>query len=172
MEPSRDDQLKFDKHFGRAQGWLLLENHTAAQRALRLIPAAFRSRPEVLQFRAHLHFSAGHWAKAVPLLRRLRKQDPTDPQYPVSLAFAVRRAESIEAAEKILLEARERFPEVAIIWFNLACYTAQQGRLAETRDLLSEAVKREAVYRDLAKTDTDLAPFWKAVSAGALASPW
>lgn len=172
MEPSRDDQLKFAKHFERAQGWLLLENHAAAERALRLIPAVFRSRLEVQQFRAHLHLSAGHWAKAVPLLRRLRKQDPTDPQYAVSLAFAVRRAQSIEAAEKILLEARERFPEEAIIWFNLACYAAQQGHLAETRDLLREAAKREAVYRDMAKTDSDLTPFWKAVDTGALAAPW
>ena len=45
MEPGRADLLKFKKHFERAQGWLLLENHAAADRALRLIPAAFRGRP-------------------------------------------------------------------------------------------------------------------------------
>ena len=95
METGRDDQLKFAKHFERAQGWLLLENHAAADRALRAIPAAFRERSEVVQFRAQLHLAAGRWARAVPLLRRLVKQDPSEPQYWVSLAFAVRRALSI-----------------------------------------------------------------------------
>lgn len=172
MDPSRDDQLKFAKHFERAQGWLLLENHAAAERALRLIPAAFRQRSEVRQFRAQLHLSAGRWAKAVPLLRRLQKQDPTEPQYAVSLAFAVRRADSIVAAEKILLEARTRFPQEAVIWFNLACYAAQQDRLPDAHNLLREAVRRESAYRDLAKADPDLAPLWSAVANGVIAKPW
>lgn len=172
MEPGREDQLRFAKHFQRAQGWLLLENHAAAERALRLIPAAFRGRSEVVQFRAQLHLSAKRWARAVPLLRRLVKQDPTEPQYWVSLAFAVRRAQSITAAEKILLKARARFPQEAVIWFNLACYAAQQDRLTDAHNLLREAVRRESAYRDLAKTDPDLAPFWKAVTTGTLAAPW
>ncbi len=172
MEPGRQERLEFAKHFGRAQGWLLLENYAAADRALRLIPAAFRMRSEVQQFRAQLHLAAGRWAQAVPLLRRLLKQEPTEPQYWVSLAFAVRRAQSIAAAETILLEARERFPQEAILWFNLACYAAQQGRAVEARDLLVEAVKREAGYRALAKTDPDLAPLWAAVASGTAAAPW
>jgi predicted Zn-dependent protease len=172
MDEGREDRLTFAKHFERAQGWMLLENHAAAARALRSIPAAFRQRPEVQQFRAQLHLSAGQWRQAEPILRRLRKQFPGDPQFSVSLAFAVRRAKSIGAAEAILLEARERFPSEAIIWFNLACYAAQQGRHGEARDWLGEAARRESGVRDLAKTDTDLLPFWTAVTAGKVAAPW
>lgn len=172
MDPGREDQLAFAKHFERAQGWLLLENYAAADRALGLIPAAFRRRPEVEQFRAQLHLSAGQWHRAEPILRRLRKQFPGDPQFSVSLAFAVRRAKSIGAAEAILLEARERFPGEAIIWFNLACYAAQQGHLEEARDWLAEAACRESGVRDLAKTDSDLVPFWAAVTEGRVAAPW
>ena len=172
MEPGREDQLKFAKHFERAQGWLLLENHVAAAKALRLIPAAFRRRPEVTQFRAQLHLSAGQWRRAEPVIRQLRKQHPDDPQFSVSLAYAVRRAKSIGAAEKILLEARRRFPEVAVIWFNLACYAAQQGRLADARNWLREAASRESGFQKLAKTDTDLTPFWSAVAEGTVTSPW
>ncbi|RXK56773.1 tetratricopeptide repeat protein [Oleiharenicola lentus] len=172
MEPGREEHLMFAKHFERAQGWLLLENHAAAERALRLIPSAFRGRSEVQQFRAQLYLAAGRWARAVPLLRKLVKADPSEAQYWVSLAFAVRRADSIAAAEKILREARERFPQEAVIWFNLACYAAQQDRLPEAHNWLREAVRREAAYRELAKTDTDLAPFWKAVADGVIAAPW
>ncbi|AOS45461.1 hypothetical protein Verru16b_02542 [Lacunisphaera limnophila] len=172
METGREDQLKFAKHFERAQGWLLLENYTAADRALRLIPKTFRGRPEVAQFRAQLHLAAGRWARAVPLLRRLQKQDPTEPQYAVSLAFAVRRAQSIAKAEQILLEASRRFPHEAVIWFNLACYAAQQGDIPNAFGLLRAAVNRDVAYRDLAKTDSDLAPFWAAVNAGTVEKPW
>jgi predicted Zn-dependent protease len=153
MDPGREDELKFAKHFERAQGWLLLENHAAAARALRLIPAGFRGRPEVTQFRAHLHMAAGQWRRAEPLLRQLRKRNPDDPQHGVSLAYAVRRAKSV-------------------IWFNLACYAAQQGRFAEACDRLREAGRREDGYRELAKTDSDLTPFWIAVAAGVVAAPW
>jgi predicted Zn-dependent protease len=172
MDSGREDQLRFAKHFERAQGWLLLDNYVAAAKALRLIPAAYRRRPEVEQFRAQLHLSAGEWRRAEPILRRLRKQEPADPGHSVSLAFAVRRGKSIEAAEQILLEARARFPEVAVIWFNLACYAAQQGRLADARDWLHEAGHREEAFRDLAKTDSDLVPFWDAVTAGTVTAPW
>ena len=172
MEPGRADQLTYAKHFERAQGWLLLENHTAAARALRLIPPAFRGRAEVRQFRAQLHLSAGQWGRAEPLLRQLRKENPADPQFSVSLAYAVRRAKSIGAAEKILLTARERFPNEAVIWFNLACYAAQQGRHADACDWLREAVNHESGFQDLAKTDTDLTPFWAAVKSGVVKAPW
>jgi predicted Zn-dependent protease len=172
MEPGREEQLTFAKHFERAQGWLLLDNHAAAARALRLIPAAFRGRPEVTQFRAQLHLAAGQWRRAEPLLRQLRKENPDEAQYGVSLAFAVRRARSIGAAEQILLEARERFPDVAVIWFNLACYAAQQGRLADAHDWLREASHLDPDFRKLAKTDADLTPFWAAVAEGAVEAPW
>jgi predicted Zn-dependent protease len=172
MNSGREDQLAFAKHFERAQGWLLLENYAAADKALRLIPAVYRQLPEVERFRAHLHLSAGQWRRAEPVLRRLRKSEPADPGHSVSLAFAVRRGKSIGAAEQILLEARERFPEVAVIWFNLACYAAQQGRHADARDWLHEAGRREDAFRSLAKTDSDLVPFWAAVAAGTVAAPW
>jgi len=172
MAESRQDQLSFAKHFERAQGWLLLGNFAAAARCLRLIPPAFRQRPEVEPFRAQLHLAAGQWSRAVPILRRLRQQHPGDPQFCVSLAFAVRRAQSLGDAEQILLEARERFPEEAILWFNLACYAAQQGRITDAREWLREAGQRENGYRNLAKTDPDLAPFWAAVAAGTITAPW
>jgi predicted Zn-dependent protease len=89
MESGREELLLLAKHFERARGWLLLENYAAAIRALRLIPPAYRRRPEVEQFRAQLHLSAKEWRRAEPILRRLRKQDPADPQHSVSLAFAV-----------------------------------------------------------------------------------
>ena len=160
MDTSREDQLLFAKNFGRAQGWLLLENFAEAERALRKIPPAFRRRPEVTLVRGALYLSAKDWKRAEPILRRVLKHDADEPQHWVNLAFAVRRAKSIAEAEPILLEARERFPKVAVIWFNLACYAAQLGRLNEVPTLLREAIRLEPDFKEPAKTDPDLAPYW------------
>ena len=160
MDQSRQDQVDFAKHFERAQGWLLLEKFDEAGKALRAIPPAFRRRHEVKSVRAQLYLATRQWKRAEPVLRQLLKQDEGEPQHWVSLAFAVRRAKSIADAEPILLEARQRFPKEAIIWFNLACYAAQQGRLSEVPALLREAIRLEPKITELAKTDSDLAPYW------------
>lgn len=160
VDPTREDQLSFAKHFAHAQGWLLLENFRAAQRSLAKIPPAYRRRPEVMGLRAHIHLAARDWSKAAPLLRRLVKLAPGDPEHWVSLAYAVRRAESLAAAEVILQEARARFPGVAVIWFNLACYASQQARWTEVETFLAEAIHLEPAFGDAAKTDADLTPYW------------
>lgn len=166
MENSREDRLRFAKHFERAQGWLLLDRPGLAAAALAEIPPYFRSRPEVSLFRAQLHLAAEEWTQAEPVLRQLLEADAGVPQHWISLAFAVRRSKSIGEAEVILREARQRFPAVAIIWFNLACYAAQQGRQTEAHQLLGEALRLEPDLKEAAKADPDLAPYWQALAAG------
>jgi predicted Zn-dependent protease len=166
VDNAREDRMRFTKHFERAQGWLLLDRPDLAAGALAEIPPAFRTAPEVLRFRAELHMAAQEWTLAEPVLRQLLEADVDDPQHWVSLAFAVRRAKSIGEAEGILREARERFPKVSIIWFNLACYAAQQDRPAVAHRLLGEALRLEPALRQTAQADSDLAPYWKALAAG------
>ena len=158
METTREDRLNFAKHFERAQGWLLLDKFTEAIGALDELPAIFHSHPAVILMRAHVHMGAKQWAHAEPLIRLLLKNDDTEPQYWINLAFVVRRAKSLQVAEPILQEARHRFPKIALIWFNLACYAAQQARLLEAHDLLQEALRLEPSLNEQAATDPDLVP--------------
>jgi hypothetical protein len=53
---------------------------------------------------------------------------------------AVRRTESVEKAEAILLQARAIHPKVAMIAFNLACYAMPGGR--ESQRLASAKFQR------------------------------
>ena len=158
--------MRYAKHFERAQGWLLLDKCEEAVAALAEIPASCCLSPEVVRFRAELHMTAQEWALAEPVLRQLLEADAGEPQHWISLAFAVRRAKSIAEAEVILNDAREKFPKIALIWFNLACYSAQQNRLAEAQRLLGEALRLQPALRETARTDPDLAPYWKALAAG------
>ena len=59
----------------------------------------------------------------------LLNHDPAEVQWSISLAYATRRAESIEAAKVILLEAVERHPKEPILHYNLTCYECQLGEV-------------------------------------------
>lgn len=166
MASSRDELNRLRKHFERAQGWLLLGKHDEAAAALEEIPPGLRGIPEVMKFRLQLYLEAGRWACAEPVARQLVAAEPDEPAHWVQLAFATRRCESISAAELILQEANLRFPTVPVIWFNLACYAAQQGRLNEVGGLLEEACRLESAYRQLAREDPDLAPYWASGGPG------
>lgn len=76
----------------------------------------------------------------------------------ISCAYATRRADSLAAAETVLLEAEKHFPAEPTIQFNLGCYACQQGDLAEARRRVDRAIELEPRFREAAATDPDLAP--------------
>ena len=58
----------------------------------------------------------------------------------MNLAYSVRRTESVEKAEAILLRAQAIHPKVAMIAFNLACYASVAGRMEEAKERLRRAI--------------------------------
>jgi hypothetical protein len=93
--------------------------------------------------------------------RSLALNDPDEVQWPVSWAYATRRADSIEAARLILLEAVERLPGAAILHYNLACYECQLGEVEVARARLKHAIALEPACRARALEDDDLKPLWE-----------
>lgn len=79
----------------------------------------------------------------------------------VTWAYAARRADSITAAQKILLQAIPHHPANGTIQFNLACYAAQLGELADARHHLDLAIALDKEFAQAATTDPDLAPLRK-----------
>jgi tetratricopeptide (TPR) repeat protein len=76
--------------------------------------------------------------------------------------------EAVEELEGLPVEVKETrgvlsvwlavFPDCAIIHFNLACYDAQLGRLAEARKRLRQAIQIDEGFATLARKDPDLEP--------------
>jgi tetratricopeptide (TPR) repeat protein len=73
-----------------------------------------------------------------------------------SLARAVRRSGCVEKAEAILLRAQAIQPKVAMIAFNLACYTSVAGRMEEAKERLRYAIDLDKDIGRLAIEDEDL----------------
>ena len=100
----------------------------------------------------------GMWGQMETTARTLCERQPDEGQWLISLAYAVRRAHSLPEALIILESAAERFPDEAIIHFNLACYHAQLGDLESARKRLREAVRLDPVCQKMAQSDPDLLP--------------
>jgi len=60
-------------------------------------------------------------------------------QWTISLAYATRRADSIQAAKEILLNGESKFPKEAIIKYNLACYCCQLGEIEKAKNYSKNA---------------------------------
>jgi hypothetical protein len=93
--------------------------------------------------------------------RELWKRHSGSPEHWNNLAFAVRRAESLQLANEILLHATKRFPEDAMTHFNLGCYACQVGDLEEAKIRVGRAVELDAKFKLLALDDPDLEPMWE-----------
>ena len=102
------------------------------------------------------------WSQAVELAAELCRRQPHEAQHWIQWAYATRRAVDIGTAREILLEAVSLHPTEGMIHFNLACYAAQLGQLDEARGLLETAYGLNEAFRELAESDADLAPLWRA----------
>ena len=97
---------------------------------------------------------------AAAVASHLVKDDPETAGWWITLAYALRRTESVEKADAILLRARVIHPKIALIAFNLACYASVMGRMEEAKKRLRHAIELDKDIRGLALDDEDLKPLW------------
>ena len=119
-----------------------------------------KTRNEVLGARVDIYMAAKKWDMAAAVASHLLKVDPQTAGWWISLAYALRRTESIEKAEAILLRAQAIHPKVAMIAFNLACYASLTSRLEEAKERLRHAIELDSGIRGLALDEKDLHPLW------------
>ena len=73
------------------------------------------------------------------IAKRLKEFEPDNVQWTISLAYATRRAYSIDRAMEILLNAVAKFPKEAAIPYNLAYYYCQRGEIENAKRYLKRA---------------------------------
>jgi Flp pilus assembly protein TadD len=158
----------FERHLAAASGFLELGLPLDADAELDEIDAGLRTDWRVLALRVNIYGEIGSWDLMREAARQLTAILPARPEWSVGLAYATRRAESIEAAECVLLAAKARFPEDVAIRYNLACYTTQMGKLPAARKHLKEAIRLNPAHRAMALEDLDLEPLWSDVRKNVL----
>jgi tetratricopeptide (TPR) repeat protein len=146
--------------FTAACGYVELQMFQEANEELEKIDPFLRVAPEILALRIEIYRGLQKWELMTELTRRLTEFEPDNPQWPVSLAYATRRANSIEAAKEILLSAETKFPTEAVIKYNLACYCCQLAEIEDAKNYLKKAFEIDPNWRIAALDDPDLQPLW------------
>jgi len=128
IEP--DQQL----HLTVAEGYVGLGMYLDADAALDDIDPFCRHLPEVLAVRLTIYQALEKWELMEVMAKKLAEYEPENPLWWLSWATATRRAESLEKAKAVLLEALEHHDDVAVVHFNLACYECQLGDLEAAKE--------------------------------------
>jgi len=141
-----------------ARGYLDLGMVAEAEAELALIPTSEGGGLDVLALRIAVLQERCDWPALRAAAGEFARRAPTEAAAWVTWAYATRRAESLAAAEQILLAAERQHPDEPTIQFNLGCYACQRGALAEARRRVKRAVALDKKFAAAAQTDPDLAP--------------
>jgi predicted Zn-dependent protease len=150
--------LQDKKHLSAAQGYFELGMLADSETELDKLSRATQERPEVLVIRLGIYQKQERWPELQVVSAALSDLDPAQPQWAISLAYATRRADCIESARAVLLNALKRHPKEALIHFNLACYECQLGNPAGAIALVKTALLLDPAMAPMALTDPDLEP--------------
>ena len=142
----------------RVHGYVELGMFTEADEEWNEVPVDVRNEPVALAVRLEILRGLKQWAAMQVIARSLAERDPGNPQWPILWAYATRRAESVQAARLILLDASSHHPGEAIIPYNLACYECRLGNMDAAENHLRAALKLEPKCRAMALEDDDLTP--------------
>src|SRR2546423_12581943 len=115
-----------------------------------------RAAPEVLAVRFVIYRGLEKWELMQEIAKRLKEFAPDNVQWTFSLAYATRRAYSIDTAMEILLNAEAKSPKEAAIPYNLACYYCQRGEIENAERYLKQAFEIDPNWRKAALEDGDL----------------
>ena len=138
-----------------ANGYRELGMYNDAINVLRKVSENDRS---VMAMFVAIYTDMERWKDVLNYCCILRKEYPEEVGWWIQEAYALRRAKTkgIEEAEKLLFEAKEKFPKDAIIPYNLGCYRCVQGDLKEAVLYVRQAISLDEKYLELAMSDSDL----------------
>jgi tetratricopeptide (TPR) repeat protein len=151
------------QHWQAATGYVELGMFLEADTELDKIDPFNRAAPEVLALRIAIYRGLEKWVLMQEIAKRLAEFQPDDIQWTISLAYATRRANSIQAAKEVLLNAEPKFPKEPVIKYNLACYFCQTGEIQTARNYLKKAFEIDLNWRIAALEDEDLKLLWESL---------
>ena len=147
-----------------ALGWLGLDSPSEARAELDAIPAARQWHPAVLEARWLLCAHEKKWTEALTIAEREVVAMPGAANGWLHRAYALRRAPGggLAQAWEALLAVAKKFPNEAVVAFNLSCYACQMSQLDASREWFQRAIEtggKDAIKK-MALEDEDLKPLW------------
>jgi predicted Zn-dependent protease len=147
-----------------AKGWIILGDLKEANRELDRITLPQQKHPDVLEVRFAIYSKARKWVVCMELAAAMLELAPDRPTAWINSAQTLHEMKQTQDAWNALYAVRERFPKVAAIPYNLACYACKLGHLSDSRKWLRKAVALGgAQFKRMALTEADLRPLWDVI---------
>jgi tetratricopeptide (TPR) repeat protein len=141
-------------------GYLELGMYVEALDEMESIQPEEKNSSTVLGIRLDIYRTAQNWKMMEVVASELKRGQSDDPDHWNNLAFSIRRKDSIKAAQTLLLEGLEKFPNEPLCYYNLGCYACQLGDMEDAKKLVGEAIKMDSKFKLLALDDEDLVELW------------
>ncbi|HZJ38503.1 MAG TPA: hypothetical protein VFD18_04965 [Chthoniobacterales bacterium] len=149
-----------------AKGWIILGDLKEANRELDRITQTQQKHPDVLEVRFAIYSKARKWVVCMELAAAMLDLAPERPTAWINSAQTLHELKQTQDAWNALYAVRERFPKVATIPYNLACYACKLGRIDDSRKWLRKAVALGGdQFRRMALAEADLQPLWKQIES-------
>ncbi len=147
-----------------AKGWIILGDLREANRELDRIVLPQQKHADVLEVRFAIYSKARKWVVCMELAAAMLDLAPERPTAWINSARTLHEMKQTQDAWNALFAVRERFPKVAAIPYNLACYACKLGRLDDSRKWLRKAVALGGdQFKRMALTESDLEPLWEQI---------
>lgn len=158
---SPPSQSPDSRHLLAAQGWLELGNHIEADAELQQITPELRAHP----MRWEIYAAGKKWEAALDVAAALIQLDPGEPLGWVHRSCALHELKRTAEARDNLIRIVDKFPSIAIMPYNLACYECQLGELEQAKQWLGKAfqIGNARKMKLAALDDPDLKPLWKEI---------
>lgn len=127
-----------------------------AKAELDAIPPEEARLPQVVAMRVGMLQASEQWRALRTYAKELVAADPDEAGWWIVLAFAARRATSVKAAEKVLLDAEKLHPRDPTVQFNLGCYACLLGKLTAAKERVVRAIALDSAFLKNALEDPDL----------------
>jgi len=149
-----------------AKGWIILGDLKEANRELDRVSRAEQTHPDVLEVRFLIYSKAKKWVVCMELAAAMLELAPDRPEAWINSAHTLHQLKQTQDAWNALYTVRHRFPKVAAIPYNLACYACELGRLKDSQKWLRKAVALGGdEFKHMALTDAALEPLWEQIKA-------
>lgn len=156
-------ELSDQRHLDAAEGWLELGDVEEATEELEQITPPMRAHPFVLRVRWGIYAKANKHEMAAEVARGMTVILPENSWGYIHYAYSLHELKRTKEAWGVLIPVADKFPDIYLISYNLACYSCQLGNLKEALQWLEKAIdlagKRD--IRLMALEDLDLEPLWK-----------
>jgi len=149
-----------------AQGYSELGLPELALAELELLPVEIQTIPIAMEARLAVLMQARRWKSALPVGRALCRIAPEKTSGFIHAAFCLHELGQSREARELLVSGPAALKTEATYYYNLACYEAALGNIAQARAHLNVSFAMDKSLKDYARTDPDLKPLQVTDSKG------